>query len=87
MKGLHFGKLLNWGRNQKMSSEVVKITEETSVRHKFMNEQDYAPYCGNGSCMGRAPFNGKQFQCVRCNWISQYPNDFLIRYKKKWDKE
>ena len=51
-----------------------------------MYREGYAPYCGNGSCMARAPFNGKQMQCPRCNWMSEFPADFIEEYKEKWKK-
>lgn len=56
------------------------------VRNNLMYREGYAPYCGNGSCMARAPFNGKQMQCPRCNWMSEYPADFIEEYKEKWKK-
>ena len=56
------------------------------VRNNLMYREGYAPYCGNGSCMARAPFNGKQMQCPRCNWMSEFPADFIEEYKEKWKK-
>lgn len=56
------------------------------VRNNMMRREDYAPYCGTDHCMGRAPFNGKQFQCTRCNWMSQFEPEFIEEYKAKWNK-
>ncbi len=66
--------------------------EETTVRQNLMTQQGYSPYCGNdisrlevGGCDNpRTKFNGKQFICPRCSWISEFPSDFIERYKLKW---
>ena len=58
-----------------------------------MTEKDYSPYCGNnisrndrGGCDNpRTRFNGSQFVCPRCGFVSQFPDDFIIRYKAKWN--
>lgn len=36
--------------------------------------------------MPRTFFNGKQFQCPYCGWVSSFPEDFIKRYKEKWNK-
>lgn len=56
------------------------------VRNNLMKREGYSPYCGNGSCMARAPFNGKQFQCPRCNWVSGFEPEFIEQYKERWKK-
>jgi predicted RNA-binding Zn-ribbon protein involved in translation (DUF1610 family) len=61
------------------------------VRENLLNEEGYVPYCGNidayavGRChMPRTRFDGKQFVCPTCGWHSEFPNDFIAEYKKKW---
>lgn len=70
------------------------MTEKTIVRENLMTEKNYTPYCGNdkssfqfGGCRNpRTLFNGVQFQCPSCGWRSQFPDEFIDRYKKKWNK-
>jgi hypothetical protein len=57
------------------------------VRDNLMTRQNYAPYCGNADCRGlmpRSTFNGEQFACRACGWVSQFPSDFIAEYKAKW---
>lgn len=69
------------------------MKEVTIVRENLMNEPGYSGYCGNnisrskqGGCDNpRTKFNGKQFYCPKCGWTSQYPDDFIERYKEKWN--
>jgi len=51
-----------------------------------MERADYSPYCGNSLCseMPRTDFNGKQFVCKRCGWISKFDDKFISEYKLKW---
>lgn len=71
------------------------MTELTIIRENLMNEKNYSPYCGNnihrhkiGGCFNpRTYFNGKQFVCPNCNWTSNFPDDFIERYKMKWKIE
>ena len=53
-----------------------------------MTREGYTPYCGNMEkySMPRTFFNGKQFQCPYCGWVSSFPEDFIKRYKEKWNK-
>lgn len=70
------------------------MQELTIVRENLMNRPGYSPYCGDELCRPRTPysperwprtrFNGKQFVCPKCGWISEMPDDFIARYKKKW---
>ncbi len=57
------------------------------VRNNLMTRQGYSPYCGGSSCriMPRTVFNGKQFACPYCGWVSQFPSDFIEEYKRKWN--
>lgn len=59
-----------------------------------MNKKDYSPYCGNnlartnpkGCDNPRTVFNGKQFECPHCDWVSEFPEEFVKEYKSKWNK-
>jgi hypothetical protein len=67
----------------KRESERVNST----VRINLMTRPGYSPYCGNDGCPGRWPrafFNGSQFECNSCDWVSQFPADFITEYKTKW---
>jgi hypothetical protein len=69
------------------------MTEETIVRENLMTEKGYEPYCGNneprhypyGCDNPRTKWNGEQFVCPNCGWTSQFPSDFIERYKLKWN--
>lgn len=56
------------------------------VRDNLMTKPGYTPYCGNDKCrvMPRTLFNGKQFVCPRCGWVSSFEEEFINEYKKKW---
>jgi len=66
------------------------------VRTNLMNEPNYSGYCGNswdeqkkkGCDMPRTKWIAElnQFRCPKCGWVSQYPKDFIERYKKRWSK-
>lgn len=74
------------------------MEENSIVRNNLMNQEGYAPYCGSELCAPRTPQSPdrwprtkwieklNQFKCPKCGWTSQYPNDFIARYKKKWNK-
>lgn len=67
------------------------MTEKTIVRENLMTKEDYAPYCGTPklTCpMPRTVWDPtkNQFVCPHCGWISQFPEDFISRYKAKWNK-
>jgi hypothetical protein len=63
------------------------MTESTIVRENLMTQEGYRPYCGslNGCDNPRTSWNGEQFVCPYCGWTSQFPNDFISRYKDKWN--
>ena len=69
--------------------------EESFIRNKLMLDKAYSPYCGNdimtyaeGGCHNpRTKFKEGQFICPSCGWKSQFPTDFIDRYKKKWEIE
>ena len=62
------------------------IVEKSIVRMNLFNKPNYAPYCGNGSCFKRAPFdaNFKQFRCASCNWLSDFPYGVILKYGQVW---
>ena len=57
----------------------------STIRENLMKEVGYSPYCGN-MCriMPRTNFNGKQFVCPDCGWVSSFPEEFIKDYKEKW---
>jgi rubredoxin len=65
----------------------MKQQEETIVRQNLMDDPNYRPYCGNmDNCYNPRtqyrPIDG-QFICPNCKWISQFPADFVARYRAK----
>ena len=61
--------------------------EESTVRENLMSEKYYTPYCGADMCNGRWPRtvkSGDQYKCPYCHWLSEFPQDFIDRYKKRW---
>lgn len=58
------------------------------IRDNLMTREGYSPYCGNDSCkvMPRTKFNGEQFECPCCPWVSQFDEAFITNYKLKWNK-
>lgn len=70
------------------------MTEQTIVRENLMTREEYTPYCGNdisrdhvGGCDNpRTVFRENQFVCTKCGWRSNFPKDFIDRYKLKWNK-
>lgn len=66
------------------------MAEETIVRENLMTREGYSPYCGNDRCrvMPRTNWDSKrnQFVCPNCGWVSQFPDDFIQRYRAKWHK-
>lgn len=62
--------------------------EESVVRINLMNDENYNPYCGNWNCKYNSPRakwskEKSQFTCG-CGWVSEFPADFINRYKAKW---
>lgn len=62
------------------------MKESTLVRENLMTIKGYSPYCGGWDCYcnPRTHFNGEQFKCNCCGWISKFSKEFINRYKKKW---
>lgn len=58
------------------------------IRDNLMVRELYTPYCGNENCpkMPRTFFNGDQFKCHICGWVSEFPIEFIKDYKEKWGK-
>lgn len=64
------------------------MKELTQVRENLMTRAGYSPYCGAERCGGNWPrtsWNGKQFRCGSCGWTSEFPADFLQRYRAQWN--
>lgn len=69
------------------------MNEDTLIRENLITREGYSPYCGNsisrdqksGCDNPRTKFNGEQFVCPHCGWISNFASDFIIRYKDKWN--
>lgn len=61
---------------------------QTWMQEKLLTEEGYSPYCGNSYCsiMPRTRFNGEQFYCSCCGWVSNFPKSFVRAYKRKWNK-
>ena len=51
-----------------------------------MNVKGYSPYCGNPCCgkMPRTIFNGSQFSCPNCEFVTRFPEEFIKSYKERW---
>ncbi len=56
------------------------------VRRNLMEIENYTLCCGNQACktMPGTLFNGNQFVCGKCGWISSFPGSFIKQYKVKW---
>lgn len=71
------------------------MKEQTIVRENLMTQDGYTPYCGNnlpsavkGGCNNpRTVWNGEQFKCPTCGFTSEFPADFIARYKERWSKQ
>lgn len=67
------------------------------VKNNLLIRPGYSPYCGDDICLPRTSFslerwprtkfNGKQFICPKCNWTSEFPEEFIKEYKSKWNIE
>ena len=54
------------------------------VRENLLTQKGYTPYCGDPDCvlgMPRSYYDGEQFACP-CGWRSQFPEEFLVKYRK-----
>lgn len=58
------------------------------VRDNLMRRKGYSPYCGlEAKCPDSWPrtvFDGEQFVCPSCGWVSEFNDEFIEKYKKKW---
>lgn len=71
------------------------MAEISIVRENLMTKKGYTGYCGSELCLPRTQFsperwprtkfNGTQFVCPKCGWVSKFPIDFINRYKTKWN--
>jgi hypothetical protein len=86
-------------KNDNMKREILEYDNEGNlsiVRTNLMNEQGYVGYCGNswneqkrkGCDMPRTKWDAElnQFRCPKCGWVSQFPPEFITRYKERWGK-
>ena len=58
--------------------------ELSIVRENLLTRPGYSPYCGSNSPACRNPrtlFNGTQFECPSCHWLSDFEPEFIERYK------
>lgn len=55
------------------------------VRDNLLNRPGYTPYCGGRTCptMPRTHFNGHQFECGACGWVSGFDASFIKEYKQR----
>lgn len=55
-------------------------------RKKLLRSRHYSPGCFK--CQSKTEWDSKvsQFVC-QCGWRSQFPGDFIRRYKKQWGYE
>jgi hypothetical protein len=60
------------------------MSEATLIRQNLMDRENYSPYCMDCSTMARTFWNGSQFECSCCGWVSEFPSDFIERFKVKW---
>jgi hypothetical protein len=75
--------------------------EISIVRENLMTQPGYTPYCGNinynPKYYGKSKLNchnprtkwdpiKNQMVCPNCGWVSKFPEDFIQRYKLKWEK-
>lgn len=56
------------------------------VRKNLLKDINYRPYCGNENCSKtpRTFWNGKQFECSCCGWISEFEKEFIDNYKSRY---
>lgn len=57
------------------------------VRQNLMEREGYTPYCGGSLHFVRTVFNGSQFTCPECNFVTSFEAEFIDEYKKKWEKQ
>ena len=60
----------------------MSYVPKTWMQEKVLSTKGYTPYCGNSNCkvMPRTYFNGNQFQCSCCGWISSFPEECMKEY-------
>lgn len=82
-------------KEQPMDTTEFDETGQISiVRTNMMNDRSYAPYCGSvfpghpnyktcSSPRVRWVNELSQFRCPHCGWVSEFPKEFISRYKQK----
>lgn len=65
---------------------VHPLVENSIVRHNLLIRDGYAPYCGNGSCMNRVPYNMVTGIAIcSCGWTSPaLTKEFIDLYNQVW---
>lgn len=68
---------------------VKEKVKNPVIRNNIMTIPGYSPYCGDMFCPTnpRSFFNGEQFECSVCGWVSQFEEEFIEKYKEKWSKK
>lgn len=65
----------------------------STVENNLMTQPGYTPYCGsnvprppvgNGCDNPRTVFNGSQFVCPKCGYVTSFPPEFIEQYKNRW---
>jgi hypothetical protein len=58
-------------------------SELSIVRRNLLENKRYTPYCGNQDCeiTPRTFFNGEQFECAHCHWVSSFEKEFIKKVK------
>ena len=49
----------------------------STVLNNYVNDRDYAPYCGSCDSNTRTKLRDGQFECCDCGWRSDFPNGLL----------
>lgn len=73
---------LTWDTND---PEPPQCKGVSIVRGNIIDDPSYSPYCGNVNCltMPRTVFNGEQFECPCCSWVSGFPEKFIKAYRSR----
>lgn len=68
------------------AQEIVATEGRSLIRDNLMTIKGYSPYCGNDKCqtLPRTNFNGEQFTCPHCDWVSAFDDEFIKEYKSCW---
>jgi len=70
-------------------ADMLAEDTDSIVRRNLLTQEGYTPYCGADTCALRWPrtrYDGEQFVC-RCGFRSEFPGDFLARYRAAWPRQ